>query len=211
MNAIQMINRAKDEVGITELPPNSNRVKYNTWYYGREVSGSAYPWCVVFLMWLFRDSNLLLRTASSSALGNWFKQQGRWYTTPQVGDIVFYKFSNKSVLAEHVGIVTKVEGRTIYSIEGNTSSSSAGSQDNGGGVFERKRVNNIVGFGRPKYDSASAPVPVVTVSNYYTVKKGDTLSKIAKQYSTTVAKLCSDNGIKNANLIRVGQKILIKT
>lgn len=114
------------------------------------------------------------------------------------------------VLAEHVGIVTKVEGRTIYSIEGNTSSSSAGSQDNGGGVFERKRVNNIVGFGRLKYDSASASVPVVTVSNFYTVKKGDTLTKIAKKHGTSVQRICSDNNIKNANLIRVGQKLLIK-
>ena len=44
----------------------------------------------------------------------------------------------------------------------------------------------------------------------YTVKRGDTLSAIAKRYKTTVAKLAKDNGIKNANLIYVGQKIKIK-
>ena len=44
----------------------------------------------------------------------------------------------------------------------------------------------------------------------YTVKRGDTLSAIAKRYKTTVAKLVKNNGIKNANLIYVGQKIKIK-
>ena len=43
----------------------------------------------------------------------------------------------------------------------------------------------------------------------YTVKSGDTLSGIAKRYSTTVAKLQQLNAIKNANLIYVGQKILV--
>lgn len=44
----------------------------------------------------------------------------------------------------------------------------------------------------------------------YTVKRGDTLSGIARRYKTTVAKLVKNNGIKNANLIYVGQKIKIK-
>ncbi|WP_417123231.1 LysM peptidoglycan-binding domain-containing protein [Ruminococcus bicirculans (ex Wegman et al. 2014)] len=44
----------------------------------------------------------------------------------------------------------------------------------------------------------------------YTVKRGDTLSGIAQRYKITVAKLVKDNGIKNANLIYVGQKIKIK-
>lgn len=45
----------------------------------------------------------------------------------------------------------------------------------------------------------------------YTVKKGDTLSKIALKYGTTVNKLVKDNGIVNANLIRVGQVLNIET
>lgn len=44
----------------------------------------------------------------------------------------------------------------------------------------------------------------------YTVKKGDTLSAIAKKYKTTVKKLVKDNNIKNADLIYTGQKIKIK-
>jgi len=44
----------------------------------------------------------------------------------------------------------------------------------------------------------------------YVVKSGDTLSKIAKQYNTTVDKIVKDNNIKNKDLILVGQKLIIK-
>ena len=43
----------------------------------------------------------------------------------------------------------------------------------------------------------------------YTVKKGDTLSKIASEYGTTYQKLASYNGIANPSAIRVGQIIRI--
>ena len=42
-----------------------------------------------------------------------------------------------------------------------------------------------------------------------TVKKGDTLSKIATKYGTTYQKLAEYNGIANHNIISVGQKIKI--
>lgn len=45
----------------------------------------------------------------------------------------------------------------------------------------------------------------------YTVKKGDTLSKIAQITNTTVRELVSLNGIKNPNIIRVGQVLQIPT
>lgn len=47
-------------------------------------------------------------------------------------------------------------------------------------------------------------------STMHIVKPGDTLSAIAKNYGTTVAKLHSVNGIKDANKIYVGQKIKIE-
>lgn len=45
---------------------------------------------------------------------------------------------------------------------------------------------------------------------YYIVKKGDNLTKIAKAYNTTVNQLIDWNNIKNANLIYPGQKLRVK-
>lgn len=45
---------------------------------------------------------------------------------------------------------------------------------------------------------------------YYTVKSGDSLTKIASKYGTTYKKLAELNGIKNPNKIYVGQKIRVK-
>lgn len=43
----------------------------------------------------------------------------------------------------------------------------------------------------------------------YTVKKGDTLSAIAKQYGTTYQDIAKANGISNPNVIQVGQVLKI--
>jgi LysM repeat protein len=47
-------------------------------------------------------------------------------------------------------------------------------------------------------------------SQFYTVRAGDTLAKIAARYGTTVWKLASLNGIPNPNYIRVGQVLCIR-
>lgn len=49
--------------------------------------------------------------------------------------------------------------------------------------------------------------PITTIN--YVVKKGDTLSGIAKEYNTTYQKLALDNNIENPNLIYPGQIIKI--
>lgn len=49
-----------------------------------------------------------------------------------------------------------------------------------------------------------------STSEYYVVKSGDTLSGIATRYNTTVYRLQQLNGIKNANLIHVGDKLRVK-
>lgn len=47
-------------------------------------------------------------------------------------------------------------------------------------------------------------------STIYIVKKGDTLSGIARKYGTTYQKIAKDNNIKNPNLIYPNQKLVIK-
>lgn len=48
-----ILARARGEIGVQESPANSNNVKYNTWMYGEEVSGSNYAWCANFVCWVF--------------------------------------------------------------------------------------------------------------------------------------------------------------
>lgn len=69
----------------------------------------------------------------------------------------------------------------------------------------QKAVNAKVSGNKP----ATTAKPSAT---YYVVKTGDCLSKIAQRYGTTTAKIMALNKgvIKNANIIRVGQKIRVK-
>ena len=53
VTADMIVATALSQVGVKESPKNSNNVKYNTWFYGKEVRGSAYPWCMVFVCWCF--------------------------------------------------------------------------------------------------------------------------------------------------------------
>jgi len=159
----EILNLAVSQIGITEYPPNSNKVKYNTAYYGREVSGSAYPWCMVFIWWLFyalSASRLLYdgaRIAGCTTFMRWAKQQkGRWITSGyKPGDIVLYDFDGNKNDADHCGIVESVTSYGVVAIEGNTSAN--GSQDNGGAVLRKSRPNTLVlGAYRPAYAASAA-------------------------------------------------------
>lgn len=44
----------------------------------------------------------------------------------------------------------------------------------------------------------------------HTIRKGDTLSKIARQYGTSVKSLCMINNIAENNILRIGQKIKVR-
>ena len=60
--------------------------------------------------------------------------------------------------------------------------------------------------------SATRPVQVARAASQdgvHTVRRGESLGKIARRYNTTVAALQRLNGIKNAALIRVGKKLRV--
>lgn len=146
----KVLEAARKELGTKESPANSNNVKYNTWFYGRAVSGSAYPWCMAFIQWLFAQvgKKLPYITASCSALLDWYRRNrpASVVKTPKPGDIIIYNFG-------HTGIVETVGSGTITAIEGNTSPGAAGSQDNGGMVCRRTRKTSLVtAYIRPDYE-----------------------------------------------------------
>ena len=134
---------AATQVGISESPPNSNNVRYNTWYYGREVSGGSYPWCMVFVQWVFAQLGVALpqRTASCGALMRAAQMSGQWVTADyRPGDVVIYDFPGGAA-TDHCGIVESATDSGVVAIEGNTGS---GSDADGGQVQRRSRAFSVI-------------------------------------------------------------------
>jgi hypothetical protein len=63
----------------------------------------------------------------------------------------------------HIGIVVGIDGKTVTTIEGNTSGT--GDQRNGGMVMVKQRTigREVVGFGRPKYTPYKGEFPIIAV------------------------------------------------
>jgi LysM repeat protein len=60
-----------------------------------------------------------------------------------------------------------------------------------------------------KMNQTPSVAPVSEKTDYYTVKKGDTLSKIARNYGTSVSNLLKLNNLKYNSILSIGQKIRI--
>ena len=155
-SADEVLALARRELGEREEPAGSNCVKYNTAYYGREVFGASYPWCCVFLWWLFQaigGPELFFgggRTASCGALMSDARQRGQFVTGKyRAGDLVFFRFSGRGG-PQHVGILEQVCPEGLVTIEGNTA---AGNDANGGQVQRRLRpMRCVLGACRPDYE-----------------------------------------------------------
>ncbi len=86
---------------------------------------------------------------------------------------------------------------------------------NGGYATDPKYINTIMSIIKSNNLTQYDVEIVESVENLadklteYTVKKGDTLSAIAKRYGTTYQKIASDNGIADPNKIVVGQVLKI--
>ena len=160
-NVKKIIDTARSQIGKTEKPIND--CIYNDEFYGGHVSGSSYPWCCAFVWWVFHHAGadaLITKTASCTTMMQWFAGKGQIVKMAQPGDLLFFNFDKTKSpgVAKHVGICSEAStnGKTVKSIEGNTSSGKSGSQDNGGGVFERERqLSNVVAIARPAYSGAS--------------------------------------------------------
>jgi len=166
-----IVETALAEVGTLENYIND--VKYNTWYYGREVNGAAYEWCCVFVMWCaeqngFIDMGVMPKTAWCPYLVNFYSSQGLFFNRstgyiPKAGDLIFFKYSEDdsgepAELSNHVGIVVSCDGNIVYTVEGNTGPGN-GTNPNGGGVWTKSysmQYQYIYGFATPEYPASSS-------------------------------------------------------
>ena len=106
---------------------------YWSWY----GFNSRVEWCACFVSWCanecgYLDAGVIPKTAGCISGSNWFKDRGLWQDNsyePRPGDIIYFDWDNKGSsgpqdgLADHVGIVEKVENGLVYTVEGNSGDS----------------------------------------------------------------------------------------
>ena len=116
---VAMVAVAQSQLGI------DGGLKFCEWY--------GYPyrveWCGCFVSWCAEQCGLLdsavPKFAYCPTAVRWFQDNGAWLSgdyTPLPGDIIFFDWlsdGRRDGLADHVGIVERVENNIIYTIEGN--------------------------------------------------------------------------------------------
>ena len=126
---------------------------YWSWYgFGERVE-----WCACFVSWCanecgYIDDGVIPKFAACPTGAQWFKDRGQWAdntATPVPGMIIFFDWDSEedggqNGLANHVGIVARVEDGRIYTIEGNTGDSCR-ERSYPLGYYE------ILGYGIPAY------------------------------------------------------------
>ena len=84
-------------------------------------------WCAIFVSWCadqcgYLDAGVLPKMEGVRPYVDWFIERGQWQDRdyePSPGDIIFFDWESDG-LADHVGIVEKVEDGQIYTVEGNS-------------------------------------------------------------------------------------------
>lgn len=129
---------------------NVGGAPYWSWY----GFGSRVEWCACFVSWCanecgYIDAGVIPKFAGCVQGSQWFKDRGLWQDNsyePRPGDIIFFDWDDggQDGSTDHVGIVERVEGGRIYTVEGN-SGDSCRQNSYPVGYYE------IYGFGTPAY------------------------------------------------------------
>lgn len=160
--AQKIVNYELSQLGIGDSRGNNN-VKYNTWYYGRAVSGAGYAWCMAFQSYCANQVGVLNtavpKTASCAVAVNWYKNRGQFKSgkyyggsyTPKAGDLVFY-YSGGSF--SHVGmIIAPPVNGYLQTVEGNIQCSDGNWKVVKFTQNAKRTVDNpyVYGYGCPTY------------------------------------------------------------
>ena len=172
--ASKLLEIARGELGYKEKETNSqldnptanagdgNWTKYardlhSAGYY--QAAKNGYAWCDIWVDWCFwqlagkdktKGEYLECQTGLYGAGCEWssdcYRRAGRFDKNPKVGDQIFF---GKTDAEEHTGIVEKIEGGKVHTIEGNASN-----------MVKRCSYSltssYIVGYGHPRFDEETA-------------------------------------------------------
>lgn len=167
---------------MTANAGSNNYTLFSEWYKNKGYGNyQAQPWCAMFVSYVFGNvipnSEDVMQHFHYCPTGlKWFEKDYQLSLNPEVGDVVFFRDSKN--IACHTGIVYNYDSKTVYTIEGNTSSA-AGVVANGGAVAKKsyaRNYNKIIGYGRPKWEA-------VQVESKYSYD--DTVDNMIKDGVTT--------------------------
>lgn len=173
MTAVEkLLSIAGAEVGYLEKKnaaqldsKTANAGRANCTKYARDLYPAlqGQPWCDIFVDWCIvqafgRQTAQHLLCGGFSAYtptsAMYYKNAGRYHRSdPQPGDQIFF---NNGQRIYHTGIVERVAGGKVYTIEGNTSAGAA-VIENGGAVCRKAYSltnRRIDGYGRPDWTLA---------------------------------------------------------
>lgn len=140
----QIVEVARSQLG------NEGGDVYWTWY-----GFNNHPaWCAIFVSWCANECGFIEEGVIPMFSGcdngvTWFRERDEWKDrdyVPNPGDIIFFDWEEDGYTdtADHVGIVERVEGDTVYTLEGNS----------GDAVSEQHYTigqRNILGYATPDY------------------------------------------------------------
>lgn len=183
----RVIETARAEIGYLEKATNSQlndktaNAGYNNWnkfasflddlgvvYNGKK---NGYSWCDCFVDYCFiytfgleLGMDMTFQPKKGEGAGctysmRYYKKAERFFKDPQPGDQIFFT-NDEGASSYHTGIVEKVEGGRVYTIEGNTSSA-PGVVPNGGAVRSKSynlSYSRIAGYGRPDWSLAGEEI-----------------------------------------------------
>ncbi|WP_281367904.1 CHAP domain-containing protein [Nonomuraea typhae] len=145
--AEDLLEQVRPELGYREK--GGQYTKFGEWYADRlqDPQYKNAPWCDMFIAWAADKAGIgqyVGQFAWTPSHAAWFIKQGAWSRTPEPGALVFYDWSGgKSYKGvDHVGIVEKVEGSKIHTIEANVDK-----------VWLKRKFRDqekVVGYGLPR-------------------------------------------------------------
>ena len=140
------LKKAISQLGVVEVPRNSNRGKDVEKYLASIGLGGGYAWCMSYVYWCVNEAanelnvpNPLHKTGG--VMMQWQQRRVLQSKHPLAGDIFIMDYGKGR---GHCGFVEKLDGQYIHTIEGNTNYD--GSRE-GDGVYRRRRlISSCIGF-----------------------------------------------------------------
>ena len=126
---------------------NVGGIKFCKWY----GFGGRVEWCACFVSWCadqcgYIDKGIIPKFAVVGDGVDWFKARGRFRNNkyiPHPGDVIFFDWDSDGT-RDHVGFVERCDGKTVYTIEGN-------SGDTCRRLVYRVGHPEVIGYGVPAY------------------------------------------------------------